>query len=212
MDTSTTLNTESRVYKLTGLTPLLGGQPASLTLRTDYIASKAPTDALREEELAEFDVDRSESGVTIFTRNKQDQLCLMGHHIKGFFKEAFKAIGAQIEVGNSKSKVDTLIFVEPRFIPLKRDGKPLMEEDQMLERPLRAETRQGPRTALQSSEMVEEPWSVEFELTLIPNKGTARSKPIDWETIETALQYGAFHGLGQWRNAGYGQFKYERVE
>lgn len=206
-----TLNTESRVYRLIGLTPLLGSQPASLTLRTDYIASKAPTEALRQEELSVFDLDRDETGVNVFTRNRQDQICLMGHQIKGFFKEAIKATNAQLSIAAVKSKVDTMVFVEPRFIPILRDGKPLREEDEMLERPLRAETRQGPRTALQSSEMVNDPWEIEIEITRIPNTGTAKSAALTWEAIEVALQYGAYHGLGQWRNAGYGQFRYERV-
>lgn len=205
------LNIESRVYKLIGLTPLLGGSPASRAVRTQFIASKAPSQELMEEE-AEGGVDLEEKGVTVFGRDVQDNLCIMGYHIKGFFKEAIKATSAQLEVAAIKNKVDTLIFVEPRYIPLCRDGKPLRDEDEMLERPLRAETMRGPRTALQSSEMINDPWEVTVEISLVPNKGTGKSKSITWDTIETALQYGAFHGLGQWRNAGYGSFRFERLE
>lgn len=204
------LNIESRVYRLIGLTPLLGGSPASRALRTQFIASKAPSPDLVEEE-AEGGVDLEEKGVTVFGRDVQDNLCIMGYHIKGFFKEAIKATSAQLEVAAIKGKVDTLIFVEPRYIPLCRDGKPLREEDEMLERTLRAETMRGPRTALQSSEMINDPWEITVEISLVPNKGTGKSKALTWDTVEIALQYGAYHGLGQWRNAGYGQFRYERV-
>ena len=206
------LERDSRVYKLIGLTPLLGGQPASLSVRTDYIASKAPTDELRREELETFDLDNDTTGVTVFARDKQDRICLMAHQIKGFFKEALKAVSSQAGIAAVKGKVDTLLFVEPRFIPITRDGAPLREEDEMLERPLRAETRQGPRTALQSSEMLNDPWEVELEMTLVPNKGSGKSNALTWAEVELALQYGAYHGLGQWRNAGYGSFRFERVE
>lgn len=207
---NTTLNIESRVYRLIGLTPLLGGSPASRAVRTQFIASKAPSQELMEEESA-GGVDLEEQGVTVFTRDSQDHLCVMGYHLKGFFKEAIKATGAQLEVAAVKGKVDTLVFVEPRYIPLCRNGQPLREEDDMLERPLRAETMRGPRTALQSSEMINDPWEITVEISLVPNKGTGKSKAVTWDTIETALQYGAFHGLGQWRNAGYGQFRFERL-
>ena len=207
-----TLNIESRTYRLTGLTPILGTQPANYNIRTTYIASKAPTDALREEELSEFDLDSDENGVTVFTRNKRGQLCLMAHHLNGFFKEALKATATQVNIAAIKGKIDTLVFPEPRFIPLKRNGEALTDEDEMLERPLRAETPKGPRTALQSSEMVNDPWEIEFELSLLPNKGTAKSEALTWDAIEVALQYGQFRGLGQWRNAGYGKFRFERVD
>lgn len=205
------LISESRVYRLKGLTPILGSAPASRAIRTEYVASKAPTDVLRAEEEA-MPFDRDEKGVTVFNRNKQDQLCLMSYQIKGFFKGALTALKVQCEVAAAKSKIDNLVFVEPRFIPLMREGKPLRDEDDYLERPLRAQTMQGERVTLASSELVEDPWEITIEITLLPNAGTAKSKAISWDTIETALDYGAFHGLGQWRNADYGRFTWEQVE
>jgi hypothetical protein len=205
------LITESRIYKLTGLTPILGSAPASRAIRTQYIASKAPTDKLREEEeAASFDLD--EKGLTVFNRNRQDQLCLMGYQIKGFLKGALTALKAQLKIAAAKGKIDNLVFVEPRYIPLIRDGQPLRDEDEILERPLRAQTMQGERVTLAASELVEDPWEITIEMTMIPNAGTAKSEALSWDAIEAALDYGAYHGLGQWRNADYGRFIWERED
>ena len=206
------LQFESRIYKLTGTTPILGTSPASQAIRTQYVASKAPTPELMEEEIEENSFDLDEKGVTVFNRNRNDELCLMSHQVKGFIKEALEALKPQLKIGNVKKKVDTLISVEPRFIVLKKNGEPLKEEDAMLERPLRAETPKGPRVALQSSEMLEEGWSIEFELTMFPSDGTKMSNPMTFEALETVLDYGMYHGLGQWRGADYGHFVWERVD
>ena len=205
------LNIESRVYRLTGLSPLLGSSPASRAIRTQFIASKAPTPELREEEAeAAFDLD--EKGLTVFNRNSNDQLCLMGHQIKGFFKAALLALKAQTKIAAPKAKVDTLLFVEPRYIPITRDDQPLRDEDEVCERPLRAQTMQGERVTLAASEQINDPWTVEFEVSMIPSEGTKRSEALTWEAVETALDYGAYHGLCQWRNAGYGRFLWTRVD
>ena len=205
------MNIEKRKYRLTGITQLLGSQPASRELREQFIAAKAPTEALRSEEAGLSTFERDEKGVTVFMRDPNDALCLMGYQIKGFFKEALTALKAQTDVAAVKGKVDTLMFVEPRFLPLMRDGEALRDEDEMLERPLRADTPKGPRSALQSSEMVNDPWTVEMEIALLPNKGSAKSRELSWDAIEAALDYGAYHGLGQWRNAGYGSFRWEAI-
>lgn len=87
------------------------------------------------------------------------------------------------------------------------------EPDQILERPLRADTMQGPRTSLKASEIIYAPWQVEFTLALIPNKERGKSKKLTWDAVETALDYGQFKGLGEWRNSNmYGQFEWMRVD
>lgn len=205
------LENTSRLYRLTGLTPLLGTKAASKSIRTEYIASKAPTDALRAEEEAEpFDLDTK--GLTVFTRDTRDQLCLMGYQIKGFFKEALIALRPQLGVAAPKGKVDTLVFVEPRYIPITRDGAPLLEEDDQLERSLRTDGPMGQRTCLQASEMILDPWEITIEITLFDSRGGKTSAPLTWDAIETALEYGAYHGLGQWRNGDYGRFRWERID
>lgn len=205
------LQIESRFYELTGTTPLLGSAPASQAIRTQYIASKAPTDELRAEE-SDNPQDRDEKGLTVFIRNDQDQLCVMGYQLKGFFKAALQALRGQVKIAAPKSKVDTLVFVEPRYIPIKRNGEVLREEDEVLERPLRASTPQGERITLAASEMLNPPWQITIEVSMLPSNGTAKSEALTWDVLETALDYGAYHGLLQWRSADYGRFIWKRVD
>ena len=207
------LNTESRVYRLTGLTPILGSLPAIKELRTEYISRNAPTKEIADEEAASaFDVN--ERGLTVFSRDKRDQLCVMAYQIKGFFKAALYALSGQFNIAAYKSKVDLMLFVEPRYIPLIREGKPIMAEDDILERPLRSSGPKGDRVSLAASEQIDDPWSIEIEISLLPPKKSDKAKgdPLTWDVIEAALDYGAYHGLGQWRNADYGRFLWERVE
>ena len=202
---------EKRSYRLTGLTPVLGSWAASRYLRTQYIASKAPTPELADEEdqiMASLD----EKGLTVFTRNDKDELCMMGYQIKGFFKGALKAIRVQANVAAAASKVDTLLFVSPRYIPIMRDGETIRDEDEVCERPLRGNRNGIEQIALAASEQIDDPWYIDIEIAMIPSKGTAKSDAMTWETIETALDYGAYHGLGQWRSADWGRFSWERLD
>lgn len=208
---NTNLELESRTYRIIGLTPILGSLPASKAIRTQFIINKAPTDARRKEEEADG-VDMDEKGLTVFPRDSQEQLCLMDYQVKGFLKSALLTLRHQLGIASAKAKADVYLFVEPRYIPIRRHGQPVLDEDEVLERPLRAQTMQGERVSLAASEMLQDPWEIELEITLLPNDGTAKSRPLTWEAVETALNYGAYHGLGQWRNAGYGRFRWERTD
>lgn len=202
---------ESRRYRLTGFTPLLGSQPAKEEIRTEYIASKAPSpERGREEDAMLPDLDSK--GLTVFLRRPEDDaLSMMDYHVIAFLKAACSVLAAENGIKQAASKVNTYVFAEPRVIPVLRNGKPIIDEDSVLERPLRAQTMQGPRVALAASERVDDPWTIEFTLKLIANEGTPKSKAVSWEALEAALDYGALRGLGQWRNGGWGRFAWERV-
>lgn len=203
------MKNESRIYRLTGLTPLLGVTPTSESILTDYVMSKAKL--TEEQQQAELDAmpESDIPGLTGFSRNKMDELCISHHHIKGFFKEALKALRATNKVSAYKTKVDLLVFAEPTLIPIKRNGKPIIDEDRIFERPIRIEGMTGTRTALCASETIDDPWYVDVEITLFPDEGKT---PLTWAIMEEALAYGAYHGIGQWRNGGYGRFTYERID
>lgn len=206
---------ESRKYRLTGLSPILGSQPASEAIRTQFVASKAPDSDLSEEERALFESDeRQTRGLSVFARDPEhnDQVILLDYMVRGFFKAALAALQSQLDVKSYKSKVDKYLFVHPRRIPLLRNGKPIYEEDDEYERPLRADTPKGPRVGLQSSERIETPWSIDIELRLIANERSAKSKELSWDAVETALDYGALSGLGQFRNGSFGTFSWERID
>lgn len=202
---------DRRRYRLTGITPLLGSQPANPDVRGTYIASKAPTEEMGDAETGMLPEDR-DKGLTVFLRRETDDaLCIMDYVLGGYFKGAVKAMAHYNKVKQAESKVGLYVFVNPRVIPIMRNDEPVYEEDGELQRSLRAQTMQGPRTTWTGSEMVNAPWSIEFEVELMDNDGTPKSAAITWGVIEGALDYGRLKGLGQWRNGGYGRFSWERI-
>lgn len=106
------------------------------------------------------------------------------------------------------------IFVSPRFIPLYPPGhdwtKPgtngngpgCVDLIDYCERPLRAMTALGPRVTVARSEQL--PAGVTFRcgLTVFPGEITE-------EALRELLDYGFYCGLLQWRNGGFGSFRYE---
>ena len=201
-------------FRLTGTDSLLGSSPSSKEIFSTFLVDKTKTTA--ESNAAREDVDNiienDEKGTTIFYRDKNGGLILKGYHIKGFLKEAAKALKDQVNLKSYLSKVDTYVFVMEKNIPIMRDGKQIMEPDGYLERPLRCETAQGPRVALSKSEEILDPWYVDVTIRVVENAGTAKSAPIDMDMIEGFLDYGAMKGLLQWRNAGHGSFEWEELK
>lgn len=205
------LSFETRRYRLTGTERLMGSQPANKELRTEFVASKAISPIIGEQEDALMpNID--EKGLTVFLRGERGNLVMLNYMIRGYFKGALEALIAQTGVKLPRGKVDRYLTVKPRIIPIKKNGELVYEPEYQCERPLRAETMQGPRVALTSSETVDAPWTLEFEVTLFPNTGTKSSNALTWDDVEMALDYGNYQGLGQWRNGGNGTFTWERVD
>jgi len=130
--------------------------------------------------------------------------CLVDYQIKGFFKETCGAlrrvsISASAKITAYKKIVDGMVFIEPRFLALDLAGG---TEIGVLSRPLRAQTAQGERIAIASSEMIPAGATVRFQIL------TLSDKVIPQALLEEWLSYGALKGLGQWRNASYGRFTY----
>lgn len=212
------MNFERRIYRLIGVTPLLASQAANPDVRTAWLAKKAPTPekGAEETEMLPGETKDDETGLSVFLRDPKHKgaCCLMANHINGFLKGALHALSDELGVLNERGKVDEFVIPSPAYIPITRNGGEtyVLEPDQVLERPLRAETMQGPRTSLKASEIVYT-WQVEFVLALIPNKPRGKSKELTWDAIEAALDYGQFKGLGEWRNSNmYGQFEWERTD
>lgn len=206
---------ETRRYTLTGLTRILGSQPANPDVRSAYIANKAATMQKGDEETAHLpqytDEELQNMNLSVFLR-EGGRPCLCDYVIKGFLKEALGVIKAETGLAAAATKVDNLIFVSPAYITFTRGGAPIAEPDEKpLERPLRAMTMQGPRTTVTASETIEAGWQITFDLTLLRNTGTPKSKPLSFEIIEQALDYGMVKGLGQWRNAQNGRFSWARI-
>ncbi|HGU6173194.1 TPA: hypothetical protein ACNABL_004767 [Escherichia coli] len=184
--------------------PILGSMPADEELYTKFIASKAPADWLVDEEVENIPQVDYDKGVTVFPQDEKG-IFLYNYHIKGFLKNAGNVLKEQLKIKNLRNKLDDYLFIKERKIYLIRNGKIIKEEDGVLERPLRAMTMQGERVALASSEVINPPAEAEFTIQLLEHK------EITLDTIRELLDYGKFQGIGQWRNAGFGQFIYEEL-
>lgn len=188
--------------KLTLTEEILGTITKDPEIYAQYIAGKAAlTDEALAEELATVE-KVEEKGWTGFHTLPDGTPMIYDYVIKGFFKDACSMLRRASGTGSSKlisfkKVIDGMIFVTPRQIALNTNGGKMGVN----ERPLRAETAQGPRIALARSDTCPAGTTLEFTVTVL---GELPEKTlIEW------LDYGSLRGLGQWRNAGYGKFTYE---
>lgn len=187
--------------------PVLGTASPDPYIHERFIASKAPDAPTMKEEVAALGAEAiEERGTTIFHKLPDGTPFLWDYQIKGFLKDA---CGAMRQADGSKSKgipaykskIDQLIFVNQRNIPLiMPEGEPI----RILQRPLRAETAQGPRVALASSEMLAAGTTASFDITLLADKVGAKTPVHLIDAIVEWFAYGRLRGIGQWRNASYG--------
>lgn len=191
---------ETRKYhlKVTFITPVLGAQPQK-DIAEEYIGKKFEDGGgvLPDDELESMP-EMLEKGTTAF--HKADGTPIFyDYQVKGFIKEAGRIFNGLHGVKALRSKIDNMLFINQRRIFL---NMPEGEKIYYLERPLRAETAQGPRIAIARSEML--PEGTWFECDLEVYDG-----PITEDIIRDLLTYGARKGLGQWRNGGWGRFEFE---
>lgn len=188
--------------RLTLTEDLLGTASGNKELYADYIATKAPTADMVEQEIDDFNPELAmEKAMTVFPRLEDGTPFLYDYQIKGFFKDS---AGVLRKVPKSfcskvkayKKEIDGLLFPQPRKIPIKVNG-----EMGICERPLRAATPMGERVALSISESIPAGSTLEFEIMFL----TDDMKKLALE----CLDYGILRGLGQWRNSGKGRFTYE---
>lgn len=206
---SNTMKLKTRHYRLTGLTRLLASQAANPDVRSEYIASKAAELAKGDEETARLPAENiDKKNLTVFLRD-EGALCISDYVIKGFLKEALGALKSQIGIAAAATKVDNYVLIEPAYLRIMRGGEALDKPERILERPLRAMTMQGPRVSVTASESVEAGWEIEFDITLLENPATPKSRALTFDVIDQAMEYGCFKGLGQWRNGQNGRFTFE---
>ena len=188
--------------RLTFIDDLLGTMPGNRDIFTDFVAKKAET---VNEEAEAIPVDEAlEKGTTVFPRTADDKPFLYDYQIRGYFKESCKFL-KKVEGTKSskekayKQKIDGLIFVKDRQNVINTD-----KEIGICERPLRASTPQGERISLSRSESIAEGATLEFTVVCMVDS--------DIDLVKEWLDYGRFHGTGQWRNSGKGRFTWEEVK
>jgi hypothetical protein len=186
---------------------ILGTANSDKDIHEEFIASKAPDAISREEEIAALGVEEVVmKGKTVFHRNQEGKPILFDYQIKGFFKNCAKAFNYVEKFPAYKTKIDNLVFVTPRMIELHLpDGEKLGD----CQRPLRAETAQGPRVALANSESCPAGTTIEFTVKVMGSDALEKDlirRVGDW------LDYGALNGIGQWHNSGKGRIEWEQLD
>jgi hypothetical protein len=208
----------------------------------EFIAKNAPDSKKMKEEMEALTKDLSpeeaakiilDKGTTVFPRDEDGIPIMWDFQMKGNFKDVcgmlYRAEGTLSSKFTAyKKKIDGLIFVKPRKIRLLvPDGGKIGE----CQRPLRAQTARGEITALANSETVPAGTKLVFDIEYMDLKGKApkivkkggktvkdEDGNIVWtksemlETIKEWLNYGAYRGLGQWRNSGKGIYTYKIIE
>lgn len=195
---------KSLKVKLTFMEGILG-TAAVPDVHREFIASKAPNAKTMEEEVAALGEDQVEEKSKTKFPKENGLPFLYDYQVKGFFKDACGMLSRAKAEGTKSSKlkaykkvIDGLVFVLPRKIKLALpDGQVIGD----CQRPLRAQTAQGERVALASSEECPAGTRCEFTVQLLDED--LESTVIEW------LKYGALRGIGQWRNSGKGRFEYE---
>ncbi len=194
---------EEKRVRLVFTEMVLGTASGNPELHREYIASKSPSAKTIEEEVQALGPDAVEKKeMTVFPRDEEGRPFLYDYQIKGFFKNACKAMrevpdSQSAKLKAYKTKIDNLVFVDERKIRFNApDGGEV--EIGNLQRPLRASTAQGERIALANSESVPAGTEVEFIIKCLDPK----LMPI----VEEWLDYGELNGIGQWHNSGMGRF------
>lgn len=216
--------------KITLATEMLGTAPANLQIYEDWIAKGQSNSKVREEleslQAAMSLEDLIEKGMTVFHRAENGEPILYDYLMKGMFKSACgylhgitldkpddvddaedapkkkrgsaKGLYKSAALTSYKKKIDLGVHVYPRQLRIHVNG-----DITLCQRPLRAQTAQGERVALAISEEIPAgSWFV-AEILCMDDKYIPMVK--EW------LDFGAYNGLGQWRNSGKGRISWEEI-
>lgn len=203
------------IVEVTTFEPMLGLCPDNKDIYSDFIASKAPSVDLGDQEVeAVPENPEDEMKSTVFSRTPDGQPCFWDYQIRGYFKDTCAALsrlgntdenGKKVPLTKSgklkafKKIIDGNIFVAPRQIPISFEGKMTW-----CERPLRASTPMGERVALARSEQIPAGAKLTFEVLLLDDNHL--------DILKEWLNYGHLRGLGQWRNSGMGRFRHNIID
>lgn len=200
--------------QITLLEPQLGTVPKNPEIYKKFIENLKPED--QQDDESKTVEARENQGWTGFHRDEYG-VFIYDYMLKGFLKNAGNIIKEQMGVKALKSKIVNFVFVKPRRVHF--DMTNAMKNEELvaylgtgeatvrvgenglaiLERPLRAETMQGPRVTLVASDVVGSGATLKAVLKVLDG-------PISEKILRNIVDYGQLQGLGQWRSAGWGSF------
>ncbi len=180
------------------------GSVATLDVYKSYQAQKAIENGTYVSDEFATVIDQNR-GRTAFHRDGNKPV-IYDYVIKGFFKEACKACRQMPDTHSAKltaykTKIDQLVHVTPRRIALEL-RKPTIDNA----RPLRADTPQGPRVTVVTSEAAQAGTIMRFQIVLLAPTVIGEVLIREW------LDFGQWSGIGQWRSGGHGRFVVEQME
>jgi hypothetical protein len=126
-----------------------------------------------------------------------DAPVLFNYHILGHLRETANIAKGGLGVRNLREKVNRYVYVTPRLIPLR---VPIAG---VLERPLRAQTAQGARVTLATSDVIAPGAQLVFTVRVL-DQGAKPEVTLD--LIRELFSLGEIRGLGQWRSGGWGTY------
>jgi hypothetical protein len=197
------------IYRVTieTIEPILATASSDPELYTKFILKtlrEQKGELAGSDELETLETVDPQQAVTVFHR-LDGQPIFYDYMIRGFLKEAW---GSLFKDAAYRHKIDRLVFVTPRRIPIEKDGLVI----ETFERPMRVQTPQGPRQCLAKSEMIAPPARLHFAVTVLPLGRDIFTA----DKLRAAFEvYGPNYGLGQWRSGGFGRFRlvsFETVE
>lgn len=193
--------------ELTFTESLLGTKPLKAEIFQEFVAKKkigaVPKDELDANVRLEAEIEDRETQGTGFDRDASGNPILFDYQLRGQFKDACKALSkcpgmhSVAYKSNYKSLIDGTVFIQERQIPIELPEGATIG---ICERPLRAQTMQGERVALASSEEI--PAGAKIRFTILLLQPALKNAVLEW------LDYGRLRGLGQWRNGSHGRFTY----
>ena len=163
-----------------------------------------PEMAAEEREAVPVEVEGERPGWTGFYSD-DDGPFLFDYQVMGYIKDKGNLCKDLVGVKNLRSKIDQAVYVHPRKI------RPIWpgdvqgakgEPDLMITRPLRAMTAQGPRVTVVRSDAWPIGTRLAFEVQIYP-----AFAGLDATVLAEIFALGEQHGLGQWRNGGWGRFR-----
>lgn len=183
------------------ISDVLGSQPKNQSVVDTYIKTRAKGKETKDEFASPLDSDQiseKESKAWTGFQEEKGKCYIMDYAVKGFLKHSGNIQKEAVNIKALRSKIDDLVFVTPRKIFF---DQPKTKEP--FQRPLRAMTMQGPRVSLVKSDVIKEGAKITFEINVpVPCEITK-------DVMIQILEYGQFMGIGQFRNGGFGQFKYK---
>jgi hypothetical protein len=173
--------------------------------RLGLVPAAEMTERMQAEDAAEVgELDESvEAGETVFRRDDTG-LFVRDFMLKGAIKEATQRLGYYQKLKRNedqlglRSHIQTGFYVQPRYLYLLRDDKPILEPDGSDEAQGRVPTPKGPKSILRKSEYVERA-IMPFQIKMLPFKGFGERE------IRRVLELACEVGVGSWRSREEGK-------